>query len=346
MAFTKHDRVQAALQGKGVDRPPVAAWKHFLPEEKSAKNFIDASVAFARDYDWDWLKINPRATYYAETFGNVYDYDTYTGVMPKLKARSINSPEDLSRLEAEKASHPILSQQVKAIASIRKSLRDMPIIQTVFSPLSVLQFLTVGLGSPNGTHDAGSDYSVLQLLLRDHPRQVKDALSAITETLRGYTAAAIDAGADGVFFAIVRLAREGALTHEQYLEFEKPYDLDVLQGAKRGIFNVLHTCGAKVYFDAAEDYPVHAVNWAAHAKGNPSLAEAQARLNKAVMGGVEEATEFSRADPTSIQAQATAAIRAAGKGKFLLAPGCAVDPDVPASHLRSLRKAVESTSTN
>jgi uroporphyrinogen decarboxylase len=346
MALTKRDRVRAALQGKKVDRPPVAAWKHFLPEEKSAKDFVEASVAFARDYDWDWLKINPRATYYAETFGNVYDYDNYTGVMPKLKARSINSPGDLSKLEAEKASHPVLSQQVKAVASIRKSLRDVPIIQTVFSPLSVLQFLTVGLGSQNGTHDPGSDYTVLQSLLIDHPTRVRDALAAITETLKRYAAAVIDAGADGVFFAIVRLAREGALTYEQYLEFEKPYDLEVLRGARRGTFNVLHTCGPKVYFDAAEDYPVHAVNWAAHAVGNPTLAEAQARLDKAVMGGIEEAAEFSKADPSTIQAGAAAAIRAAGKGKFLLAPGCAVDPDVPASHLTALRKAADSASTN
>jgi uroporphyrinogen decarboxylase len=73
-----------------------------------------------------------------ETFSNVYDYDLYTGVMPKLKARSINAPEDLSRLEPQKANHPVLSQQVKAVASIRKSLRDVPIIRTVFSPLSVL----------------------------------------------------------------------------------------------------------------------------------------------------------------------------------------------------------------
>ncbi len=346
MAFTKQDRVQAALHGKKVDRPPVAAWKHFLPQETSAKDFVDASVAFARDYDWDWLKINPRATYYAETFGNGYDYDNYTGVLPKLKTRSINAPEDLSKIKAEKTTHPVLSQQVKVVASIRESLRDVPIIQTIFSPLSVLQFLAVGLGSRNGTHDPGSDYTVLQSLLKDHPLQVKDALSAITETLRGYTAAVIDAGADGVFFAIVRLAREGALTHEQYLEFEKPYDLEVLHGARRGVFNVLHTCGPKVYFDAAEDYPVHAVNWAAHAEGNPSLAEAQARLNKAVMGGIEEAAEFSKASPSTIQAEAAAAIRAAGKGKFLLAPGCAVDPDVPASHLTTLRKAAETASTN
>jgi len=112
------------------------------------------------------------------------------------------------------------------------------------------------------------------------------------------------------------------------------------------IFNVLHTCGPKVYFDAAEEYPVHAVNWAAHGQGNPSLGEAQARLSKAVMGGIEEAAEFSKADPSTIQAEADAAIRAAGKGRFLLAPGCAVDPDVPASHLTTLRKAVESPSTN
>ncbi|MGA2477410.1 MAG: uroporphyrinogen decarboxylase family protein [Spirochaetia bacterium] len=346
MTLSKHDRVQAALQGRSVDRPPVAAWRHFLPEERSEKDFVEASVAFARINDWDWLKINPRATYYAEVFGNIYDYGKYAGVLPRLSSSAIQTPADLSRLKAVRTSDPVLAEQLRVVSSIRKSLRDVPIIQTVFSPLSVLQFLTIGLAGQNGQPDPGTDYTVLHSLLVDHPRQVRDALAAITETLQTYARKAIDAGADGIFFAIVRLAREAALTHEQYLDFEKPYDLEVLQGARRGTFNVLHTCGPKVYFDAAEDYPVHAVNWATLGEGNPTLAEGQRRLNKAVMGGVEEGAGFSSADPAKIQDQAATAIRTAGKGRFLLSPGCAVDPDVPVSHLSALRKAVETAPTS
>ncbi len=36
-------------------------------------DLAQATIAFAKKYDWDWIKINPRATYLAETFGNTYD---------------------------------------------------------------------------------------------------------------------------------------------------------------------------------------------------------------------------------------------------------------------------------
>jgi len=354
MAFTKHDRIRAALDGRQADRPPVAAWKHLLPEERAEGDFVEASVAFSREYDWDWLKINPRAVYYSEIFGNIYDYDHYTGVLPRLVSSAIRSPADLSAVKPAGVTHPVIAEQLRVVAAIRKSLPDVPLIQTVFSPLSVLQFLVQGLAAKasngaNGAKNGSSpdaDLTVLHGILQDHPRQAHDALSAITETLRNYAEKAVGAGADGVFFAIVRLAREGALTREEFQEFGKPYDLQALQGAKNGTFNVLHICGPRVFFDAAADYPVHAVNWAARGGVNPTLAEAQRRLDKAVMGGVDDGVDFVHTGPTGIRAQATAAIAGAGLGKFLLSPGCSVEVDTPAANLKALRAAVETVAAH
>ncbi len=345
MAITKLDRVHAALQGRTPDRPPVAAWKHLLPEERSEKDFIDASIAFAREYDWDWLKINPRAVYYAEIFGNTYDYASYTGVLPKLKSSPIRIAEDLSKVRPANNAHPVIAEQLRVVAAIRKALPNVPIIQTVFSPVSVLQFLIQGLDSQNGKAAADSEYMALHTVLQNYPRQAHAALSAITETLRAYAEKVIAAGANGVFFAIVRLARDGALTRAEFETFGKPYDREALQGARNGTFNVLHICGPRVYFEAVADYPVHAVNWAAVGEDNPTLAEAQKSLGKAVMGGVEEGAGFSNAGRQKILDQASAAIREAGKGRFLLSPGCAVDVDVPASALKALREAAESAPT-
>ena len=34
--LTKRERVDAALRGETVDRVPVSAWRHFIPEERQA----------------------------------------------------------------------------------------------------------------------------------------------------------------------------------------------------------------------------------------------------------------------------------------------------------------------
>lgn len=73
--MNKHERVAAALAGHEIDRPPVGTWRHFVGREANACDLAAAMVEFQRTYDWDWVKVNPRATYFAEAWGNIYDFD-------------------------------------------------------------------------------------------------------------------------------------------------------------------------------------------------------------------------------------------------------------------------------
>ena len=70
MAMTKRERVLAAVQGKSVDRTPVAAWGHIFPEEKNPEDFVKATIRDFKKYDWDFIKINNPATLYDEAWGN------------------------------------------------------------------------------------------------------------------------------------------------------------------------------------------------------------------------------------------------------------------------------------
>ena len=177
--------------------------EHFLPEERSEKDFVEASVAFARTNDWDWLKINPRATYYAEVFGNIYDYGKYAGVLPRLNSSTIRDPGRSLPTQGSADFDPVLAEQLRVVSSIRKSLRDVPIIQTVFSPLSVLQFLTFGLAGQTGNQTLAPTIRC-SIRCSSITKAGQGCLAAITETLQTYARKAIDAGADGIFFAIVR----------------------------------------------------------------------------------------------------------------------------------------------
>ena len=55
------ERVTAALTGKPFDRPPISMWRHFYEHEMSADGMAQAMLAFQDEFQWDFMKINPRA---------------------------------------------------------------------------------------------------------------------------------------------------------------------------------------------------------------------------------------------------------------------------------------------
>lgn len=339
--LNKRERVDAALRGDAVDRVPVSAWRHFIPEERTSDGAVEAHLHFFNQFDWDWLKVNPRATIYAEAWGNRYDYDHYDGVLPRRVAGPIATPDDLTKIESVSATAGVFGEELNVLRRIGRELDGAHFVQTVFSPLSVLAFLTTQLGDQLPDLGLPSRFDTLRSLIHEYPREVHAALEAISETLSGYAGAVLETGASGVFFAIVRLARAGVLTPEEYETFGRPYDLRVLQAVRSGTFNVLHVCGPQAYFDLAREYPVHAVNWAAVGQENPTLAEARAQTDKALVGGVDEAGVIQNGTPADVLAEARAAIGDAGPAKLLLSPGCGLATDVPTANLHALRAAVE-----
>jgi uroporphyrinogen decarboxylase len=338
--LSKRERVDAALRGESVDRVPVSAWRHFIDEEREPEALARASLKHFLDFDWDWLKVNPRATYYAEAWGNQYDFNQYDSVLPKLINGPINSPADLEKIVPVDPTAGVFAEQLELVRLIRAGIGDAHILQTVFSPLSVLAFLVGHPRIHKVAEVSQAQYDGLRHYLHENPKGAHDALRHIADTLARYAAAALDAGASGLFFAIVKLARQGILSEAEFDEFGKPYDLHVLRAVAGAPFNLLHICGPYVYFDAVADYPVHAVNWASIGQHNPGIAEAGRSTGKALVGGVDEVDTLQRGTPEQVIEQALAAIRVTGGRHLLLAPGCGTHVDVPVENLRALRQAV------
>lgn len=341
MRMSKRERVEAALKGEPVDRVPVSAWRHFVPEEVSAERLAAVSLAHFREFDWDWLKLNPRATYYAEAWGNRYDFGDYTSVFPRLVDGPIRSPADLDKLAPVDPKGGVFAEHLDLVRRVKAGIGDAHFLQTVFSPLSVLAFLMARADQ----HDAGqliqAQYDGIRRAIAENPQGVHHALSVIADALASYAAAAVDAGASGVFFAIVKLARRGVLTEAEYARFGRPYDLRVLQAVQGAPFNLLHVCGPQAYFDAVMDYPVHAINWATLNQGNPTVGAAQGLTQRALIGGVDELSTLQTGAPDDVIAEAQQAIRATGGRRFLLSPGCGVNMDAPVANLHALRRAAE-----
>jgi uroporphyrinogen decarboxylase len=327
--MNKVERVKAALQGEELDRVPVSFWGHDFLREWSAEGTAAAMLDAFRKYDWDYMKVNPRATYYAEAWGCRYrpSGDAMRG--PETVDYMLKSAADLERIGPLDGTQGAFGEQLQALRIIADGLAgEAPFVQTVFSPLSVIARL------------ANSDLAAVRGYMEEAPQALHAALGAVAETLAGYAAASVEAGASGIFFATVDWATYDNATAQQYDEFARPYDLKVLDAVRGADFNVLHVCRQNNMLERLWDYPVHAFNWASTQPGNLSLAEALTKTDKAVMGGVSQATTLLEGTPEQVAAEVREAVAGTGGRRHLLAPGCSVPPQVPEANLRAAAEAV------
>lgn len=329
MAMTRWERVRAALAGREVDRPPVSFWGHDYAREWTAQGLAEATLERYRAFGWDFVKVNPRATYYAEAWGNRYKPSGVTTRGPDNIDYVLKNGSDLDAVRPLDGSAGPFGEQLEALRLIRQGLGDeAPFIQTVFSPLTVIGRL------------ANGDLAFVRRQMRENAESLHRALSAVAQTLAAYAAACVEAGAAGIFFATVDWATHDTASDDQYAAFGRPYDLQVLGAAANAPFNVLHVCRRNSMVESLLDYPAHAVNWAAELTGNPRFGDALAATEKAVMGGVAVGT-VAAGTPEAVAAEARQALAETGGRRFFLTAGCSVPPDTPEVNLRAALAAVE-----
>ncbi|MBE1553930.1 uroporphyrinogen decarboxylase family protein [Sporosarcina limicola] len=338
--WDKKQRLEAVFAGEPADRPPVSAWRHFIDREQEAGALAEAMIEFQTEFDWDFVKINPRATYYAEIWGNTYDFGNYEGMVPKVKTFTIHDSADLEHIKERGMDCSPLQEQLEAIRLTREGLgKDIPIMQTLFSPLTVLEYLC-GNRTLASNRPAIRSASPLPALMANYPEQVHRALQQISLTLGNYVQEAQKVGADGFFYSVMGLARDGYLTVEEYDKFARPYDLQVLEASNPASV-ILHTCGPDAHPERFVHYPISAIHWADRSEGSTSLADSSQWIgNKVAMGGVDE-TLFVSDNKEEVTSQGLHAIDAMRNRPFILAPGCGLPLNANQSAVKALRSVVE-----
>jgi uroporphyrinogen decarboxylase len=323
-------RVEAALRGEKVDRPPAAAWGHTYREEWSPEALSRVTVERVRRYGWDFVKFQPRASCFAEAFGARFQTANHALRAPNEIDHPIHSYSDWPGLPAASASAPSLAEQVEALRLTVADLGpDVPVLQTVFSPITVAGYL-VGKDKRRAVRD-----------LRRKPGDVLPALERIADTMIDFARRSVKAGAAGIFYAISGYASTGMMTAEEYDRWLYPLDERILAALPDAAwFNVLHLCRGNLHFDIARRLPVQAVSWSIADPGNPSLVEGRKLSGKAVMGGLGQRTTLNRGTPEDVVKEAREALRDTGGSRFLLAPGCSVPPGARAANLVAMMKAV------
>jgi uroporphyrinogen decarboxylase len=311
-----------------ADRPPVGAWGHTYREEWAPDTLAKITVERAHRFGWDFVKLQPRASCFAEAFGSEYRPAGHRLRAPVLIRAAVSDLEswDSVRLVDRKA----LDDQVESIGMTARELGpDVPVIQTVFSPITVAGYL-VGKSPARAVRE-----------LRKHPEVVRPALDRVAEALVDFSRRSIEAGAAGIFYAISGYASKDSMPEAVYRQMVMPYDIGVLDRLPPAAwFNVVHLCGSNLNFGLARDLPAQAVSWSIHNQGNPSLAGGREISGRAVMGGLSQRSTLVYGPPPKIEEEARSAVQETEGRGLLLAPGCSVPPRVRDANLKAMVMAV------
>src|SRR5437773_12029036 len=266
--------MESAMAMTDADRPPDAAWGHTYREEWAPQDLAAVTVERARRFGWDFVKFQPRASTFAEAFGSVYHPSGHRMRAPIMIQPAVPNLESWTSVSLSRPE--VFDEQVESLGMVVRELGpDVPVIQTVFSPITV------------GGYLVGKSQSRVVRELRKHPEVVGPALENIAGGLVDFSRRSVEAGAAGIFYAISGYAGRNVMKEAAYRDLVLPYDLAVLNALPgQAWFNVLHLCGSNLNFALARDLPAQVLSWSSHNQGNPALREGRDLAGRAAMAGL------------------------------------------------------------
>ncbi len=341
------ERIHAALKNQPVDRVPVALWRHFPNDDLRAETLAARVVEFQQKFDFDFVKVTPASGYPAEMYGATFrDGKNREGTRAYV-TRPVNAPGDWDKIVPLDAKNPVFARETAALKLVRQRLGggaasrgdtrlavnsnvprdaapDVPILQTIFSPL-------------NSAHNLASERLFDDL--RAHPDALHRALNALTETTARFAVESLRAGADAIFFA-TQMATRKYLSEDEFRQFGEAYDLRVLEAirAVKPDFIFLHIHGIDIYFDRLARWGVDVLNW--HDRRTaPTLKEARAKHSGALAGGINEWDTLAAKSRVEVGAEVRDAIAQTGGRGFIAAAGCVIPVDTPEENIRAVQEA-------
>jgi uroporphyrinogen decarboxylase len=316
--MNKRERLEAAIAGQSVDRIPVALWRHFPGDDQSPADLAAATIAFQRRWDFDFVKVTPASSFQIKDWGV---QDVWAGNIEGTREYThhpIGQASDWRGLRPLDARAGALGEQLQCLKMIVEALAEVPVIQTVFSPLAQMKNL------------AGER---LLIDLRQNMTAFKAGLETITQSILNFVHAIAATGAAGIFYA-EQHATANLLSESEFVEFGREYDLRVLEATKSFWLNVMHIHGDNVYFDAVADYPMQVWNWHDRETG-PSLKEGLAKIKGAACGGIARDMVMLCGQPEAVRQQVEDAIAQTNGRRYIVGTGCVTMIPTPEVNIRT-----------
>lgn len=330
MDMTARERVLAALAGDAVDHSPISLWRHFPEKDQSAEDLAASTLRWQEMLDLDFIKLMPPGDYATIDWGAKSEFQGAPGGTRETVHYPIQTADDWLKIKPVPVDRGFNAHVVDACRLVREGVGpDVPMLQTIFSPLTICNKLSNGLVIDH---------------LRSDPEKVHEALAAIRDVTVEMTKASLNAGADGVFFAS-QCATSDLVSREEYDGFGVTYDEPVLAAAREAgsIFTMIHIHGENTFFDLMAGYDGHAINWHDRRVG-PSIEDVLRDYpDRAAVGGIDE-----KAVATMTSGEVTAQVRdaraQAQDRRLLVGPGCVALVATPEANLRAAVAAARHSS--
>lgn len=291
------ERVDRALQGQDLDRPPFTFYHHYKrpTPQQEAQDHLD----FHRTYDTDIVKVM-----------NDFDYPkSETGKWWELKPLDSPYPEQLTTLKV-----------------VRDGLNgDAYFIDTIYGPYMTAMILFRSqpqfAGQPESEDGSAGVLNAIHDFQQSHPDEWHTALDAITQSTLNHVRQIKDLGASGALIGIYNAAaRFGSVA--DYERFSKPYDKQVFAALADTKLSFLHLHNLeRPYIAEFKDSNLPVVQYSLKTSGIP-VAEVRAAFSQTIAGGVDE-VDYEKLSAAEIRKQWTSARSQAG-ARYIAAPGCSV----------------------
>jgi len=327
--YSHRERLEGIMEGEPPDRAAASIWRHFYHRETTAESLAEAMLAFQKRFDWDFMKINPRASYHVEDWGNRLEWSGDEFSKHEKIRFAVDVINDWDKIEPLQPTAPVLAEHLRAVSLIRKSSDpELPLMMTVFCPIGIARYL------------CGGKEKLLEHL-RQAPAKVASALENITVTFEKYIPELRQAGADGIFYATLEWASEDSLSWSEYEKYGRPYDLRLLKASGEDSLDILHVCSHNNYVREMADYPVALVNWDASDPTNVSVEDSFGFLgDKTVIGTLDDRGWLHHSKPVEIISEVDRIKHRMAGRRFIFGPGCAVAPEIPYENFDAVRNSL------
>jgi uroporphyrinogen decarboxylase len=296
-ALTHKERVDRALRGEDIDRPPFTFYLHY--KRPTAQLEAQDHLQLHRDYKTDIVKVM-----------NDFDYPkSTTGKWYELKA--LESP------------YP---QQLDTLRLVRDGLNgDAYFIDTLYGPYmtAMILFQSQPEFAKLGQSEEAEKEVVRALhdLQKQHPDEWHTALEAITQSTINHIHRSKEIGASGALVSIYN-AHSSYGPVADYQLYSRPYDKRVLDALADTKLTFLHLHNFdRAYLGEFTDFNVPVIQYSVKTSGIP-ISEVRQLYSQTIAGGIDE-IDFQKLSTEQMREQWKAAREQAGK-KYIATPGCSI----------------------
>jgi uroporphyrinogen decarboxylase len=296
-ALTHKERVDRALKGQDLDRPPFTFYHHYKrpTPQLEAQDHLD----FHRTYNTDIVKVM-----------NDFDYPrSTTDKWYELKPLASPFPDQLTTLKL-----------------VRDGLNgDAYFIDTIYGPYMTAMLLFGAQPQfsklPQTEELSGEIISSLHDFQKQNPDGWHTALEAITQSTLNHIRQAKAIGASGALVSVFNAeSKFGSVA--DYQRYTRPYDRRVFDALADTKLTVLHLHYLeRPYINQFTDLKAPVIQYSVKTSGIP-ISEVRKHFSQPIAGGVDE-IDFDKLTTAEMRKQWTAAREQAGS-KYIAVPGCSV----------------------